>query len=100
MCNPLLQVTDVKQNKGGKPGGTTSAKKAPIVDPLSFSDPLSGGVSTTFEGSDPLSMLSAAAPTTSTITNRSSRSSSLKVKLLNLLFVLSFHTSGYSSVSL
>ncbi|XP_005101203.1 VPS35 endosomal protein sorting factor-like [Aplysia californica] len=72
-----ITVTDVQQKKGNSGAAASStSKKTPFVDPLSFSDPLSGGVSTEFEGSDPLSMMSA--PSKSSMPSKSSRSNSVK----------------------
>ena len=74
------QVTDVKQKKGNTPVSSSTAKKTPINDPLSFSDPLGGGISTEFEGSDPLSLMMGAAPP-ATLPSKSARSSSFKASI-------------------
>ncbi|XP_059139678.1 VPS35 endosomal protein-sorting factor-like [Physella acuta] len=69
-----ITVTEVKKVGDKKDVGKTTTQQT-FVDPLSMSDPLSSGISTQFEGTDPLSMMMKGDSLNS---GKASRSDSLK----------------------
>lgn len=71
----------MEKKSAATPTSSKSAPKTTFTDPLSISDPLSGGVSVDFDGSDPLSMIMKT-ESSPAVVGKSGRRDSIKVWMI------------------